>query len=55
MGQREEVFEMIVGQPQNLEHLVTGQPFAALQYLLSGLSEQISRCLCHERQVSRPG
>lgn len=55
MSEPEQILQLLVGKPQDLEHLVAGQPFAKLQYLLAGLAEQISGCLCHERQVSRPG
>ncbi len=51
MGQGEKLLEPVVGQLQDLENLFAGQPFATLEYLLTGLRENV---LCHAGQVSAP-
>ena len=52
MGQCEQLLKPIVGKLEHLQNLIAGQSFAALEYLLTGLSENV---LCHEGQVSAPG
>ena len=58
MGQRQQILESVVRQPQHLEHLIAGQCLAALEYLLTSLGEDAwecrDGCLSHAGQVSAP-
>jgi hypothetical protein len=39
VGQRQQFLETVIGQSQHLEHLVSGESFAALEHLLAGLDQ----------------
>ncbi len=54
VGQGQEVLEVIVGQLQDLEHLIAGQPpLAALEHLLARQCQYVRRCLRHRLVLLR--
>ena len=42
VGQRQQLIEPVVGQPQHLQHLVAAQSLAALQHLLPGHHQDVN-------------